>query len=54
MGLADDDDEFAAMFADYVADRARTADEPIDGRVFELVDGELVQLGEPAAGSKPR
>jgi hypothetical protein len=32
------------MFADYVADRARAADEPIDGRVFELVDGELVQL----------
>ena len=43
-GLADGDDEFASMFADYVADRARAADEPIDGRVFELVDGELVQL----------
>jgi len=31
------------MFADYVADRARAADEPIDSRVFELVDGELVE-----------
>jgi hypothetical protein len=42
--LADGDDEFASMFADYVADRARVADEPIDSRVFELVDGELVAL----------
>ena len=42
--LADGDDEFASMFADYVADRARAADEPIDSRVFELVDGELVAL----------
>ena len=41
-GLADGDDEFASMFADYVADRARAADEPIDDRIFELVDGELV------------
>ena len=41
--LADGDDEFASMFADYVADRARAADEPIDSRVFELVDGELVE-----------
>jgi len=45
-GLADGDDEFAAMFADYVADRARTADEPIDRRIFELVDGELVGAEE--------
>jgi hypothetical protein len=42
--LADGDDEFASMFADYVADRARAADEPIDSRVFDLVDGELVAL----------
>jgi hypothetical protein len=41
--LADGDDEFASLFADYVADRARAADEPIDSRVFELVDGELVE-----------
>lgn len=42
--LADGDDEFASMFADYVTYRARAADEPIDSRVFELVDGELVPL----------
>ena len=41
-GLAEGDVEFAAMFAAYVADRAGTADEPIDGRVFELIDGELI------------
>ena len=43
-GLAEGDDEFGAMFADYVADRARTADEPIDRRVFELLDDELVEV----------
>jgi hypothetical protein len=45
-GLVEDDPEFAAMFAEYVADRARTADDPVDGRVFELVDGELVEYRE--------
>lgn len=49
-GLADGDDEFAAMFADYVADRARGADEPIDHRLFELVGGELVEF-ETLAGA---
>jgi uncharacterized protein YtpQ (UPF0354 family) len=43
-GLADGDDEFVSMFADYVEDRAGAADEPVDGRVFELIDGELVPL----------
>lgn len=43
--LAAGDDEFAGMFADYVADRAREADEPIDDRIFELVDGELAEFG---------
>ena len=42
-GLAEGDVEFAAMFAAYVADRAETADEPIDGRVFELIDGEIIE-----------
>jgi hypothetical protein len=46
-GLADGDDEFAEMFADYVADRSHGADEPIDHHVFELVDGELVPMGPP-------
>jgi hypothetical protein len=44
VGLAEDDIEFAAMFAVYVAERAGTADEPIDDRVFELIEGELVEL----------
>lgn len=43
-GLAEGDEEFADMFADYVADRSRGADEPIDEHVFELVAGELVPL----------
>ena len=43
-GVAEGDDEFALMFADYVADRANADDEPIDDRVFELVDGELIPL----------
>jgi hypothetical protein len=47
-GLAEGDDEFVSMFADYVADRAGAADEPIDGRIFELVDGELVPFEETA------
>ena len=42
--LADGDAEFASLFADYVSDRARAADEPIDSRVFELLDGELIAL----------
>jgi hypothetical protein len=47
--LAEGDEDFAVMFANYVADRARSADDPIDGRIFELVDGDLVEL-EPVAG----
>lgn len=47
-GLAEGDDEFAEMFADYVADRSRGADEPIDDHVFELVDGDLVSVTSPS------
>ncbi|HEY5487796.1 MAG TPA: hypothetical protein VIK06_09125 [Candidatus Limnocylindrales bacterium] len=43
-GLADGDEEFVEMFAAYVADRSCGADEPIDSRVFELVDGDLVPM----------
>ena len=35
------DEEFAALFADFVIEQSGGADEPIDRRVFELVDGEL-------------
>lgn len=43
--LTDEDADFAAMFAEYVADRARTADDPIEDRIFELIDGELAEFG---------
>ena len=35
------DDEFASLFATFVVEHSGGADEPIDRRVFELVDGEL-------------
>lgn len=43
------DDEFAALFAEFVVEHSGGADEPIDRRVFELVDGRLVEFsGLPA------
>ncbi len=43
------DAEFAALFADFVVEHSGGADEPIDRRVFELVDGQLVEFaGERA------
>jgi hypothetical protein len=36
-----DDPEFQELFRDFVGAHADDADEPIDRRVFELVDGEL-------------
>jgi hypothetical protein len=47
-GLVAGDEEFARMFADHVADRAQSADEPIDERIFELVKGELVEFTVPS------
>lgn len=47
-GMAEGDEEFATLFAGYVADRAGNADEPIDRRIFELVNGELREFA-PAA-----
>jgi hypothetical protein len=38
------DDEFAALFADFIVEQSGGADEPIDRRVFELVDGRLVEF----------
>jgi hypothetical protein len=35
------DDEFATLFADFIVEQSGGADEPIDRRLFELVDGEL-------------
>lgn len=41
------DDEFAALFADFILEHSGGADEPIDRRVFELVDGRLVEFSGP-------
>jgi hypothetical protein len=38
------DEEFAALFAEFVIEHSGGADEPIDRRVFELVDGQLVEF----------
>jgi Protein of unknown function (DUF1444) len=47
--LRPDDHEFAALFADFVIESSGAADEPVDRRVFELVDGKLVEpAGLPA------
>ena len=40
------DDEFAALFAEFVVEHSGGADEPIDRRVFELVDGRLVEFAD--------
>jgi hypothetical protein len=42
--LRPDDPEFAALFADFVVEQSGGADEPIDRRLFELVDGRLVEF----------
>lgn len=48
--LRPDDPEFASLFGGFVVEQAGGADEPIDRRVFELVDGHLVLFaGVPAA-----
>jgi uncharacterized protein YtpQ (UPF0354 family) len=39
--VAPGDEAFASLFADFVVEQSSGADEPIDRRVFELVDGEL-------------
>jgi hypothetical protein len=38
------DDEFAALFAEFIVEQSGGADEPIDRRVFELVNGRLVEF----------
>jgi hypothetical protein len=42
------DDEFAGLFAEFIVEHSGGADEPIDRRVFELVDGRLVEFTETA------
>jgi hypothetical protein len=41
--LGPGDEEFAALFHEFVVEHSEDADEPIDRRIFELVDGELVE-----------
>jgi hypothetical protein len=48
--LHEGDDEFASLFAEFVVEQSGGADEPIDRRVFELVDGRLVEFVGPVAG----
>jgi len=43
------DEDFAALFADFIVEHSGGADEPIDRRVFELVDGRLVEFVAPAS-----
>ncbi|HEY6057671.1 MAG TPA: hypothetical protein VIV06_06530 [Candidatus Limnocylindrales bacterium] len=38
------DDEFAVLFQDFVVEHSGGADEPVDRRVFELVDSRLVEF----------
>lgn len=42
--LRPNDAGFAAMFAEFVVEQSGGADEPIDRRVFEIVDGRLVEF----------
>ena len=42
--LRSGDDEFAELFAEFIVEHSGAADEPIDRRVFELVDGRLVDF----------
>jgi hypothetical protein len=45
------DDEFAALFADFVIEQSGGADEPIDRRVFELRDGRLTEFDGPVSAA---
>jgi hypothetical protein len=42
--LRPDDPEFAALFGEFVIEQSGGADEPVDRRLFELVDGRLVEF----------
>jgi Protein of unknown function (DUF1444) len=45
------DEEFVSLFAEFIVEQSGGADEPIDRRVFELVDGHLVEFTDvPASG----
>ena len=45
------DDDFAGLFASFVVEQSGGADEPIDRRVFELKDGQLIEFDGPVAAA---
>jgi hypothetical protein len=47
--LRPDDPEFLALFSEFVVEHSGGADEPIDRRVFELVDGKLTEFAHSPA-----
>jgi len=42
--LRPDDEEFATLFSEFVVEHSGGADEPVDRRVFELIDGRLTEF----------
>ena len=38
------DEDFATLFGEFIVEQSGGSDEPIDRRVFELVDGRLVEF----------
>jgi hypothetical protein len=42
--LRPDDASFAALFGEFVLEQSGDADEPVDRRLFEIVDGRLVEF----------
>jgi hypothetical protein len=44
--LSPGDEEFAGLFAEFIVEQSGGADEPIDRRVFELVNGRLVEFSD--------
>ena len=42
--LRPDDPDFAALFGEFVIEQSGGADEPVDRRLFEIVDGRLVEF----------
>jgi hypothetical protein len=42
--LRPDDAGFAALFSEFVIEQSGGADEPVDRRLFEIVDGQLVEF----------
>ena len=42
--LRPDDAGFAAMFSEFVIEQSGGADEPVDRRLFKIVDGRLVEF----------